>query len=158
TTTASATDVLFRALFKVRRVPALRIVPPYYDHPAYLDALEAIVREQLAGLQWTPDHFVVSFHGLPQRYVKAGDPYPSHVAATTRELVKRLAWPRERWSQSYQSVFGREAWLKPYTDDVLTELARRGVRRVLVVTPGFTADCLETLDEIGHESAEVFRR
>jgi ferrochelatase len=156
TTTASAMDVLFAALKKERRVPALRTVPPYYEHPAYLDAVVAIVREQLARLDWQPEHFVISFHGIPIRYAKAGDPYALQVKRTTWQLVKRLGWRREQWTQSFQSLFGREPWLRPYTDDVLTKLAKKGVKRVFVVTPGFTADCLETLDEIGHESAKVF--
>jgi len=158
TTTASATDVLFKALMKERRVPALRIVPPYYDHPAYLDALAAVIRDDLAALSWEPEHFLISFHGLPQSYVQKGDPYPSHVERTTEELLKRLGWPRERWTQTYQSRFGRQEWLKPYTDDVLADLAKRGVKRVYVALPGFTADCLETIDEIGRESREVFEK
>jgi len=152
TTTASATDALFQALQKVQRVPALRIVPPYYDHPAYIDAMEAVIRSALG----EPEHVVFSFHGIPQSYAQAGDPYATHVVRTTRALVRRLVLPRDRWTQSYQSLFGRSEWLRPYTDDVLTRLARRGVRHVFVVTPGFTADCLETIDEIGRESAEVF--
>lgn len=158
TTTASATDVLFKALMKERRVPALRIVPPYYDHPAYLDAVVAGIRDDLARLSWEPEHFVVSFHGLPQSYVQKGDPYPTHVERTTAELIKRLGWPRERWTQTYQSRFGRKEWLKPYTDDVLTELAKKGIKRVYVALPGFTVDCLETIDEIGRESREVFEK
>jgi ferrochelatase len=158
TTTASVTDSLFKALMKERRVPALRVVPPYYDHPAYLDAVAAVMRDDLAKLPWTPEHFVVSFHGLPQDYVRKGDPYPEQAERTTAELVKRMGWPREKWTQTYQSRFGRKEWLKPYTDDVLTDLAEKGVKRVYVALPGFTADCLETLDEIGNESREVFER
>jgi ferrochelatase len=157
TTTASATDVLFRALMKERRVPALRVVPPYYDHPAYLDAVTTIVREETARLGWVPDHYVLSFHGLPIRYAQAGDPYATHVKRTTAALVERLGWPRAAWTQSFQSLFGREEWLKPYTDNVLVKLAKAGKRKVFVATPGFTADCLETLDEIGNDSREVFR-
>ena len=156
TTTASATDALFGALMKERRVPAVRVVPPYYDHPAYLDALEAALRDDLATLGWEPEHFVVSFHGLPQKYAKRGDYYPTHCVRTTRALVKRMGWTRGRWSQTYQSRFGKSPWLKPYTDDVLAGLAKKGVKRVFVVLPGFTADCLETIDEIGRESREVF--
>src|SRR5438270_837607 len=98
TTTASVTDSLFSALMKERRVPALRVVPPYYDHPAYLDAVEAVIRDDLAKLPWEPEHFVVSFHGLPQDYAKRGDPYPTQVVRTTRALVKRMGWPRDRWT------------------------------------------------------------
>ncbi|MFO0879552.1 MAG: ferrochelatase [Gemmataceae bacterium] len=156
TTTASATDTLFKALLHERRVPALRIVPPYFEHPAYIDALATIIREQVARLDWEPEHFVISFHGIPVRYAQAGDPYALHVKRTTRYLVQKLGWPRAKWTQTFQSLFGREEWLKPYTDNVLTALAKKGVRRVFVATPGFTADCLETIDEIGHESQEVF--
>jgi ferrochelatase len=158
TTTASATDVLFHALMRERRVPALRIVPPFYDHPAYLDAVATIIRENLAKLSWQPDHYVLSFHGIPIKYAQRGDPYATHVKRTTLLLLERLAWPKELWTQSFQSLFGRDPWLRPYTDDVLAKLAQRGMKRVFVATPGFTTDCLETLDEIGHESRELFRQ
>jgi len=154
---ASATDCLFQALMHERRVPALRIVPPYYAHPAYIDALVAGISRDLAKLPWTPEHYVISFHGIPVKYVERGDPYPKHVEATTRLLLERLQWTAGSYTQSFQSLFGRDEWLRPYTDDVLRDLAKRGVKRVVVATPGFTADCLETLDEIGHESADVFR-
>lgn len=156
TTSASATDALFGALLKERRVPAVRVVPPYYDHPAYLDALVANYRDDVAGLGWEPEHVVISFHGIPQKYSQKGDPYATHVVRTSQALVKRLGWPRSYWTQTYQSRFGKSPWLKPYTDDVLADLARKGVKRVYVMLPGFTADCLETLDEIGNESREVF--
>ncbi len=156
TTSASATDVLFSALMKQRRVPAVRVVPPYYDHPGYLDAVEAVIRDDLAKLPWQPEHFVVSFHGIPQSYAQKGDPYATHVVRTAQALVKRMGWKRDQWTQTYQSRFGRSAWLKPYTDDVLANLAKRGVKRVYVALPGFTSDCLETIDEIGRESREVF--
>jgi len=156
TTTASATDVLFSALMRVRKVPAVRVVPPYYDHPAYIEALEASLRDDVAKLGWEPEHFVISFHGIPQKYAQRGDHYATHVVRTTQALVKRMGWPRARWTQTYQSRFGKSPWLKPYTDDVLADLARKGTRRVFVALPGFTADCLETIDEIGHESREVF--
>jgi ferrochelatase len=157
TTTASATDALFQALMRQRRVPALKVVPPYYDHPKYLDAVATVFREELARLPWQPDHYLLSFHGIPIKYAQRGDPYATHVKRTTQGLVQRLGWPRERWTQSFQSLFGRDEWLKPYTDDVLRKLAARGCKRVFVGLPGFTADCLETLDEIGRESREVFQ-
>ena len=157
TTTASATDCLFKALLKKRRVPALRVVPPYYEHPAYLDAMAAVIRDELAKLPWQPDHYLLSFHGIPIEYAQRGDPYPLHVKRTTAALVKRLGWPRARWTQSFQSLFGRDRWLKPYTEETLRRLAGRGVQRVFVAMPGFTADCLETLDEIGYEAREAFR-
>lgn len=158
TTFAAATDVLFKALLKERRVPTIRVVPPYFDHPAYLDAFATIVRDELQQLAWEPEHFIYSFHGIPQSYAKKGDYYATHVVQTTKGLQERLGFPREKWSQTYQSLFGREEWLKPYTDARLTELAKRGVKRVFVMVPGFTADCLETIDEIGHESLAHFRK
>jgi ferrochelatase len=156
TTTASAMDVLFSALSKERRVPAVRVVPPYYGHDAYLDAVARRIREELAKLAAPPDHYVLSFHGIPVKYAQRGDPYATHVQRTTAGLVERLGWPRDRWTQSFQSLFGRDEWLKPYTDDVLRALAKKGAKQVFIAMPGFTADCLETLDEIGHESRQVF--
>jgi ferrochelatase len=156
TSFASATDSLFTALTTLRRVPAVRVVPPYYNHPGYLDALEAVIRDDLAKLSWEPEHVVISFHGIPQKYAQRGDPYATHVVRTTQALVKRMGWPRNKWTQTYQSRFGKSPWLKPYTDDVLESLAKKGTKRVYVALPGFTADCLETIDEIGFESREVF--
>jgi ferrochelatase len=157
TTTAAATDTLFTALLKERRVPALRIVPPYYDHPAYLDAVAQVIRDDLGRLPWEPEHYLLSFHGIPVRYAQLGDPYPQHVRQTTAGLLPRLGWPEGKWTQTFQSLFGREEWLRPYTEATLQQLARRGLRRVFVAMPGFTADCLETLDEIGYEAREAFR-
>jgi ferrochelatase len=157
TTTASAMDTLFQALMRERRLPALRTVPPYYDHPAYLDALAAVIRDELAGLPWRPEHYLLSFHGIPVKYAQRGDPYATHVKRTTARLIERLGWPAGRWTQTFQSLFGRDRWLKPYTEDKLKELARGGVKRVFVAMPGFTADCLETIDEIGYEGREAFR-
>jgi ferrochelatase len=157
TTTASATDVLFQALQRERRVPALRIVPPYYEHPAYLDAMTDLIREELAKLAWQPDHRVLSFHGIPITYAQRGDPYATHVKRTTFQLVKRLAWRPGTWTQTFQSLFGRDRWLKPYTEPTLQALARKGAKRVFIAMPGFTADCLETIDEIGREVREAFQ-
>jgi ferrochelatase len=156
-TTGSALDSLFKALLRIRRVPALRIVPPYYEHRAYLDAVVRVIRDELAKLRGKPDHFVLSFHGLPVKYVERGDPYPKQVVRTTDLLLERLAWKAGRWTQSFQSVFGRDLWLQPYTDQTLRDLASRGVKRVFLATPGFTSDCLETLDEIGFEAREIFK-
>lgn len=156
TTTASALDHLFDALKRQRRVPALRIVPPFYEHPAYLDAQVALIKEELARLSWQPQHFLLSFHGIPVAYAKAGDPYTTHVKRTTFHLVRRLGWSKGNWTQSFQSRFGRQQWLKPYTEDQVRRLAGQGVKRLFVIMPGFTADCLETIDEIGHEAREIF--
>lgn len=156
TTVASATDCLAKLMLKLRVVPALRTVPAYYRHPAYTDAMAAVVRDGIAALGWEPDHVLFSYHGIPQKYAQRGDPYASHCVRTTRAVVANLGWSRDRWTQTYQSRFGKDPWLKPYTDDVLAALAKKGVKRVAVALPGFTADCLETIDEIGHESEEVF--
>jgi ferrochelatase len=157
TTTASATDTLFAALMKERRVPALHMIPPYYDHPAYVDAVVTVIRQELQKLPWEPEHFLLSFHGIPVKYVERGDPYAGHVKRTTQLLQEQLRWPMGKWTQSFQSLFGKDLWLQPYTEDTLKELAARGIKRVFVATPGFTTDCLETVDEIGYEARETFR-
>ncbi len=156
TTTASAMDCLGQALQKIRRVPAIRFIPPYYQHPAYIKALATIIREQEAKLSWKPDHHLISFHGIPISYCQRGDVYATHVKRTTFALVKEMGWSRDYWTQSFQSLFGREEWLKPYTEETLIKMAKKGIKKVFVSTPGFTADCLETIDEIGHEAKEVF--
>src|SRR5262249_3280883 len=138
TSAGSALDSVFRALMRQRRVPALRTVPPYYEHPAYLDAVTAVVRDDLARLPWQPDPYLLSFHGIPIKYARRGDPYATHVKRTTAALVPRLGWRREQWTQTFQSLFGREPWLRPYTEDTLKKLAARGCRRVFVALPGFT--------------------
>jgi ferrochelatase len=157
TTTASALDSLWKALMLERRVPCVRVVPPYFAHAAYLDAMATVIREELSRLPWEPEHFVLSFHGIPVKYAERGDPYPKHVERTTQLLLERLTWPAGRWTQSFQSLFGKDLWLKPYTDETLKRLAQRGVKRVFVAMPGFTADCLETIDEIGYEAREIFQ-
>lgn len=156
TTTASATDVLFSALLKERRVPALRLIPPYYDHPAYIEAMATIIQEESRKISPPPDHYLLSFHGIPIAYAQRGDPYATHVKRTTAALVKRLGWERRQWTQSFQSLFGRARWLRPYTEETLQQLAQAGTRRIFVAMPGFTTDCLETIDEIGTEATEVF--
>lgn len=157
TTTASAMDALFKVLMKERRIPALRVVPPYYEHPAYVNAVAQIIRGELAKLDAPPDHYVLSFHGIPIIYAQRGDPYATHVKRTTAHLVELMEWPRDQWTQSFQSLFGRKKWLRPYTDEVLKSLARQGKKRIFIAMPGFTADCLETVDEIGNDSSEFFR-
>jgi ferrochelatase len=156
TTTASAFDILFQALMRERRAPSLRIVPPYYNHPAYIDALAAVIRQELKRLPWEPDHYLISFHGIPVKYAERGDPYPEHVRETTKLLMEQLNWPVGRWTQSFQSLFGRDRWLEPYTEKTLIDLAQKGIKKVFVALPGFTVDCLETIDEIGREAREAF--
>lgn len=157
TTTGTAYDAVFRDLLRRRFVPAIRTVPPYYDDPLYIDAVVQRVEDTLREWGRKPEIVLFSFHGIPVAYAERGDPYPTHVRETTRLLVERLGLRDDEWILCFQSRFGRAPWLQPYTDDVLVDLAARGVRRVLVVQPGFTADCLETIDEIGYEAAELFR-
>jgi len=158
TTTAAATDALFRTLLdsELRAIPAIRVVPPHPTHPAYIHAILTRIGEEVGKIDWKPDHIVISFHGIPKRYCKLGDLYARDVKQTTSALVKAAGWPREYWSQTFQSIFGREVWLKPYTNEHLEELAKKGKTKVLVVAPGFTSDCLETIDEIGREFREEF--
>lgn len=155
-TTATAYDAAFDALKKMRWQPALRTAPPYHDHPAYIDGLAKTLKAHLAGLDWEPEKILCSFHGLPKSYFLAGDPYHCHCAKTTRLLREALGGD-ERLMMTFQSRFGREEWLQPYTDDTIEKLAKEdGVKRMVVLTPGFSADCVETLEEIGIGSREVF--
>ena len=154
-TIGSSLERLFEELQARRTVPAVRIVPPYFDDTLYLDAIAVSARESLDGLGWTPDHIIVTFHGLPRRYADSGDPYVRHCEKTMALLTSRLGWTSDAVTMTYQSRFGREEWLRPYTDETLADLARRGAR-VAALCPGFTADCLETLEEIGITGREHF--
>ena len=156
-TTGSTYDEVFRQLSTARFVPALRVVPPYYAHTAYIEALARSAREAMAPLPRPPDKIVISFHGIPQRFVDRGDPYASQCEATARALAARAGWEDGTYLISYQSRSGREPWLLPFTDETLVGLARAGARHVMVICPGFVSDCLETIDEIGHVGLEQFR-
>jgi protoporphyrin/coproporphyrin ferrochelatase len=156
-TTGSTYDEVFRQLSTVRAVPALRVVPPYFAHPAYIEALAHSGGEAAASLPRPPEKIILSFHGIPQRFVESGDPYASHCEATARALAARAGWADGTWLMTYQSRTGRQPWLRPYTDETLADLARNGTRRVMVMCPGFVADCLETIDEIAHVGQEQFR-
>ncbi|MCR4374604.1 MAG: ferrochelatase [Acidobacteria bacterium] len=153
-TSGSSLEDLYRAAGRRRVVPALSVVPPYFDAPGYIDALAAVTRQSLAG--WTPDHLVLSFHGIPERYVREGDPYASHCQATAEALRAVMGWPSTQVTASFQSRFGREVWLQPYTDATLRRLGEARTARVAVLCPGFTADCLETIDEIGNRERHKF--
>ena len=156
--TATVGDKVFEALASMRWQPALRMAAPYYDDPVYIDALAGSIRTGLAKLDFEPEVVVASYHGIPQAYFDQGDPYYCHCAKTTRLLGDALKLGGERLKMTFQSRFGRAEWLKPYTADTMRELASRGVKGVVVVTPGFAADCLETLEEIGVENAHYFRQ
>ncbi len=156
-TSATVCDEAFRVLAGMRAQPILRVTPPYYDDPDYIDALAVSINEHLATLPFQPEIIVASFHGMPKAYVDKGDPYQAHCIATTNALRKRLGLDASRLLLTFQSRFGNAEWLQPYTDKTVEKLAKDGVRRIAVVTPGFSADCLETLEEIAQENAEIFR-
>ncbi len=135
----------------------MRVAAPYYAEPAYIDALAASLNAELAKLKFKPDVILASFHGVPEDYVAKGDPYAQHCAETTRLLRQKLKLDEERLVMTFQSRFGKAEWVKPYTDATVESLAKQGVKNLAVITPGFAADCLETLEEIAMENAEIFR-
>ena len=155
-TSATANDALFRALEHERRQPAVRTVPEYFDHPAYIAALAASVERAYAALDHRPDVLVTSYHGMPKRYLMQGDPYHCQCAKTTRLLREALGWGEGSIDLTFQSVFGPEEWLQPYTVKHVAALARAGKRRIAVMAPAFSADCIETLEEINGEIREAF--
>lgn len=156
TTTATANDQLFRALMKIRHAPAVRTVPPYYDEAVYIDALANSIERHLATLDFEPEVVLASYHGIPKPYFEKGDPYHCHCQKTTRLLRERLGWDGKRLTTTFQSRFGAQEWLQPYTDKTVERLAKEGVRSIAVVNPGFSSDCIETLEEIAGEAAEIF--
>jgi ferrochelatase len=156
-TVATACDAAFAALMRMRWQPSLRVAPPYYDDPVYIDAIASSLRGELARLPFKPDMIVASYHGIPKDYFLKGDPYYCHCAKTTRLMRERLGLDDKQLMMTFQSRFGRAEWLKPYTIDTMKELAERGVKNLAVVMPGFAADCLETLEEIAGENAEMFK-
>ena len=152
-TTATANDKAFAKLATMRWQPAIRTLPPYYDDPAYIDALADSVREGLAALDFTPDAVVASFHGMPQRTLKLGDPYHCHCQKTGRLLGEALGM---KLTVTFQSRFGRAKWLEPATDTVLAAMPGNGIKKVAIVAPGFSADCVETLEELLIRGRETF--
>jgi protoporphyrin/coproporphyrin ferrochelatase len=156
-TSATVCDEVFRVLGTMRVQPTLRVSPPYYDDPDYIEALAVSIDAHLKTLPFQPELIVASFHGMPQTYVDKGDPYQTQCIATTDALRKRLGLEPSKLILTFQSRFGFDEWLKPYTDKTIEKLAKDGVRRIAVVMPGFSADCLETLEEIAQENAEIFR-
>lgn len=156
TTTATAFDRVSAALREMRWQPAIRTLPPYYDHPAYIEALATSLQAGLANLAFEPEVVLASYHGMPKLYLKRGDPYYCHCVKTTRLLRDKLGWGDDRLPTTFQSLFGRAEWLRPYTIETVTELAKKGVKRIAVITPGFAADCVETLEEIAIGNAEAF--
>ncbi len=155
-TTATANDHAFRTLMKMNWQPSIRTVPAYYDHPLYIDALAKSVEAAYAKLDKEPDILVTSFHGVPVRYLKEGDPYHCQCQKTTRLLKERLGWADDRIKITFQSKFGPEEWLQPYTVEEVARLAQADKKSIAVIAPAFSSDCVETLEEINEEIKESF--
>jgi ferrochelatase len=153
-TTATANDAVFGALTQMRWQPALRTLPSYYGDPLYIDALEANLRRQLGTLDFEPERLLLSFHGMPARTLELGDPYHCHCRKTARLLSEALG---REVDVAFQSKFGRAKWLEPATDATLAAYPKQNVKRVAVAAPGFSADCIETLEELGIRGKETFR-
>jgi protoporphyrin/coproporphyrin ferrochelatase len=152
-TTATAMDAVFAALANMRHQPTLRSLPPYYDDPLYIDALVTSLERQLGALDFKPQRLLLSFHGMPQRTLKLGDPYHCHCQKTARLLGERLSIQTDI---AFQSRFGRAKWLEPATDKVLAAYPAQGVKRIAIAAPGFSADCVETIEELGIRGRETF--
>jgi len=156
TTTATANDQLYRALMKIRAMPTVRSIPPYYGDSVYIDALARSLTGHLAKLDFEPEMILASYHGIPKPYSDKGDPYRAHCLETTRLLRERLGMGEDRLISTFQSRFGAQEWLQPYTDKTVERLAKEGVKRIAILNPGFSADCIETLEEIDGEVREIF--
>ena len=156
-TSATVCDEAFRVLASLRAQPTLRVTPPYYDAPDYIEALAGSIETHLAQLSFKPELIVASFHGMPREYVDKGDPYQLQCVATVEALRRRLGPDDKELLLTFQSRFGNAEWLQPYTDKTIEQLAKDGVKRLAVVMPGFAADCLETLEEIAQENAHIFK-
>lgn len=152
-TTATANDLVFATLAGMRWQPALRTLPPYHDAPEYIDALQATIEAQLASLDFVPERLLLSFHGMPVRTLRKGDPYHCHCRKTSRLLAERLSIPTDT---AFQSRFGRDKWLEPATEDVLAAYPKQGVTKIAIAAPGFSADCIETIEELGIRGKETF--
>ena len=158
TTTATVCDEVFRFMMRQRLQPALRVLPAYYEDPYYIEVLASSLQAELKSLPFTPDVILASYHGMPKEAVAKGDPYQVHCARTTELLRAQLGLDETKLMLSFQSRFGRAQWLDPYTITTVRALARKGVKNLVVITPGFSADCLETLEEIKIENARMFMR
>jgi len=155
-TSATANDQFFRALMEETWQPTARVVDPYFEHPQYIEALAQSVERGYAAVEDKPDILVVSYHGMPKRYLMQGDPYHCQCQKTTRLLRERLGWDDTQITTTFQSVFGPEEWLRPYTVEHVAELAKQGKKKIAVIAPAFSADCIETLEEINEEIKESF--
>ena len=155
-TSATACDKVFEALAKMRRQPVLRVAAPYYDDTSYIEEISRAITDRRDGLSFEPEVVVASFHGMPAETLAKGDPYYERCQRTGELIRLRLRLPIDKFIVTFQSRFGSAEWLKPYTDETVKTLAASGVKRIAVLTPGFSADCLETIEEIGEENARYF--
>jgi len=155
-TTATALDKAYDTLKEMRWQPAIRTVPPYFDHPAHIEALAQSLENHLKSLGWQPDLILASFHGLPKDYFLAGDPYHCHCMKTARLLSERLKLPQDKLKVVFQSRFGKAEWLQPYAQETVESLPGQGVKKLVMITPGFAADCVETLEEVAIGLKETF--
>ncbi|MDB4197337.1 ferrochelatase [Ascidiaceihabitans sp.] len=155
-TSATANDEFFRALLEETWQPTARTVQPYFDDPVYIDALAQSIEKAYAGLEKRADLLICSYHGVPKRYLMQGDPYHCHCQKTTRLLKERLGWDDTEIKTTFQSKFGPEEWLQPYTVKEVARLAEAGTKNIAVCAPAFSADCIETLEEINEEIFESF--
>jgi len=155
-TTATVNDKVFEHLMNMRWMPAVRTVPPYHDEPSYIDALATTIETSLKDMPKKPEKIIASYHGIPQSYFKKGDPYHCHCLKTTRLLREKLDMDEDYLITTFQSRFGPEEWLQPYTDKTIEAFATDGVKDIAVFNPGFSSDCLETLEEIAGEGEEIF--
>ena len=156
TTTATANDKAFDALREMRWQPAVRTTPAYFDDPKYVEALGNSIRDGVAALDFEPDLVITSYHGMPVEYLERGDPYHCQCLKTTRLVREYLGWDKDRIMVTFQSRFGPTKWLEPYTDVTLAALPGRGVKKVAILAPAFSADCIETLEEIAMQGKETF--
>lgn len=155
-TTATANDKAFDTLKKMRWQPAVRTAPAYFETDAYVGAIAQSIEDGLANLDFEPDLVITSYHGVPKSYLLKGDPYHCQCIKSSRLVREKLGWPEDKLMVTFQSRFGPEEWLQPYTDKTLAALPGKGIKKVAILTPGFSVDCLETLEEIGMEGRELF--
>ncbi len=156
-TSATALDKCFDALKTMRWQPSIRVVPPYFDQPAHIDALAESLSQHLKSLPWSPDLILASFHGLPREYLDKGDPYHCQCVKTARLLRERMGIAKDKLEVVFQSRFGRAEWLQPYAQQTVEGLSARGVKNLVMMMPGFSADCVETLEEVGIGLEETFK-
>ena len=155
-TTATALDKAYDALKTIRWQPSIRTVPPYFDHPAYIEAVAASLKNYMDGLSWKPDRILLAFHGLPREYLDRGDPYHCHCQKTARLVREKLGMSADYAQIVFQSRFGKAEWLKPYAQDTVENLPAQGVKNLLMISPGFSSDCVETLEELAIGLQETF--